>query len=289
MNNKLNNMLNDFFEKNEGLDEKNMNEKLQEFIQMYNAGEIEYQNTLLDDAYEVLEKAQNAPTKAKAIKYAKKAYKMCPECFDALLLQVHLEENSKRALELLNQGLEIEKKRLEDKNFFDKSNIGHFYTIFETRPYMRGLFTKAEYLTLIGKKRQAIDICKEILKLNENDNLGVRYLLMAIYAYLEEEKPLLQLYKKYKENSLEMLMPVFILYYKLGDEKKESQYLNKINQVNPNFVKVIKGNFKISEDLNPEYYQIGEMSEVFMYFNNYEFLIDTIPIFDFYISDNLKK
>ena len=55
MNNKLNNMLNDFFEKNEGLDEKNMNEKLQEFIQMYNAGEIEYQNTLLDDAYEVLE------------------------------------------------------------------------------------------------------------------------------------------------------------------------------------------------------------------------------------------
>ena len=88
-----------------------MNEKLQEFIQMYNAGEIEYQNTLLDDAYEVLEKAQNAPTKAKAIKYAKKAYKMCPECFDALLLQVHLEENSKRALELLNQGLEIEKKR----------------------------------------------------------------------------------------------------------------------------------------------------------------------------------
>lgn len=35
----------------------------------------------MDDAYEVLEKAQNAPTKAKAIKYAKKAYKMCPEYF----------------------------------------------------------------------------------------------------------------------------------------------------------------------------------------------------------------
>lgn len=28
----------------------------------------------------------------------------------------------------------------------------------------------------------------EIVSLNNNDNTGARYLLMAIYAYLEEEK-----------------------------------------------------------------------------------------------------
>ena len=47
---------------------------------------------------------------------------------------------------------------------------------------------KAEYLLEEGKLRQAANICKEVLRLNENDNLGVRYLLMAIYATLEEEK-----------------------------------------------------------------------------------------------------
>ena len=36
---------------------------------------------------------------------------------------------------------------------------------------------------------------KKSVKLNENDNTGARYLLMAIYAYLEEEKEMLKLYK----------------------------------------------------------------------------------------------
>ena len=63
---------------------------------------------------------------------------------------------------------------------------------------------KAEYLLEKGKLRQVANICKEVLRLNENDNLGVRYLLMAIYATLEEEKSMLDLYKKYPEEDLEM-------------------------------------------------------------------------------------
>ena len=51
-----------------------LNNMLQEFIKMYNNGEIEYENTPLDDAYELLEKAENAKSKTQAIKYAKEAY-----------------------------------------------------------------------------------------------------------------------------------------------------------------------------------------------------------------------
>ena len=57
--------------------------------------------------------------------------------------------------------------------------------------------------------RQAANICEEVLRLNGNDNLGARYLLMAIYATLEEEKDMLNLYKKYHEENLEMLFPLF--------------------------------------------------------------------------------
>ena len=85
MNNKLNNMLNEFLANTDAKDEKELNEKLQDFIQKYNAGEIEYENTLLDDAYELLKKAENAKSKTQAIKLAKKAYEKCPECFDAVL------------------------------------------------------------------------------------------------------------------------------------------------------------------------------------------------------------
>ena len=57
MNNKLNNMINDFLANTDAKDENELNEKLQEFIKKYNAGEIDYENTILDEAYELLEKA----------------------------------------------------------------------------------------------------------------------------------------------------------------------------------------------------------------------------------------
>lgn len=42
MNNKLNNMINDFMANSDAKDMKELNEQLQEFIKKYNAGEIEY-------------------------------------------------------------------------------------------------------------------------------------------------------------------------------------------------------------------------------------------------------
>ena len=74
MDNKFNNMINEFLANTDAKDEKELNEKLQEFMQKYNAGEIDYTNTILDDAYELLEKAENTKSKTQAIKYAKEAY-----------------------------------------------------------------------------------------------------------------------------------------------------------------------------------------------------------------------
>lgn len=287
MNNKLNNMLQNFLENNDISDEKEINKKLQEFMMKYNNGEIEYENTPLDDANELLEKAENAKTEKEAIKLAKKAYEICPACFDAILFQVDFEEDSLKRSTLLNEGLEKEKARLKKEGFFDKDSIGHFYGIFETRPYMRGLYTKADDLTTEGKIKQARDVCKEIIRLNENDNTGSRYLLMAIYAYLEEEKPMLELYKKYEEEALEMLFPIFVLYYKLGNDKKAKEYLKRINKANPNLVKVLKGQKVNPNSKTPAgYYQKGDVSEVLMYLNKYFFLINTIPTVEDYILKN---
>jgi hypothetical protein len=289
MDNKFNNMLQDFLKNNnvENIDEAN--EKLQEFIKMYNSGEIEYKNTPLDDAYEILEEAQHAKNEKEAIRLAKKAYEKSAECFDALLFQCDLEENGIKRMKLLNDGLEFEKNRLTKENYFDKENIGHFYGIFETRPYIRGLVTKIEYLLEEGKLRQACNICNEVLKLNNNDNLGARYLLMAIYGVLEEEKEMLKLYKKYPEENLEMLFPLFAIYYKNGNDKKALEYLNRIDKCNSNFVKFFKGTIKESKKVNPGYYSRGDSSEIFMYLERYDYLLITMPRLHEYIIENLMK
>lgn len=289
MNNKLNNMINEFLANTDAKNEDELNEQLQKFIKKYNAGEVDYTNTILDDAYELLEMAENTKSKRQAIKYAKEAYEMCPDCFDALLFQVHLEDNPLKRMKFLDEGLEFEKDRLIDEKYFDKDNIGHFYGIFETRPYIRGLYAKADYLILDGKIKQARDICKEILKLNENDNTGARYLLMAIYAYLEEENDMLELYKKYPEEDLEMLFPLFILYYKQGNDKKAKEYLDRINKANPHFIKFFKGTMEEDNDVPYRYYAKGDSSEVIMYFKEYDFLVNTIPTIDCYILENSKK
>ena len=289
MDNKFNNMLQEFLKNNNVKSIDEANEKIKEFIEKYNNGEMEYKNTPLDDAYEILEEAQYAANEKAAIKLAKKAYEMSPECFDAILFQCDLEKNAKKRMKLLNEGLEFEKNRLTKQKYFDKENIGIFYGIFETRPYIRGLVIKAEYLLEEGKLRQATNICKEVLTLNENDNLGARYLLMAIYATLEEEKDMLDLYKKYPEEDLEMLFPLFALYYKIGNDKKAKEYLNRIDKCNSNFVKYFKGTIKPSEKVKPGYYSRGDSSEIFMYLERYDYLLITMPRLHEYVIENLKK
>lgn len=129
----------------------------------------------------------------------------------------------------------------------------------------------------------------EILRLNNNDNTGARYLLMAIYAYLEEEKEMLKLYKKYPEEALEMLFPQFVLYYKLGKDKEAKELLERINKANPHFIKFFKGTIKLNEDVPARYYRKGDSSEVIMYFEQYDFLVLTIPNIHEFILENSKK
>lgn len=289
MDNKFNNMLQEFLKNNNIKNIDEANEKLQEFIEMYNNGEIEYKNTPLDDAYEILEEAQNARNKKEAIKLAKKAYEKSPECFDAILFQCDLEENGIKKMKLLGDGLENEKNRLTKEKYFDKENIGHFYGIFETRPYIRGLVVKAEYLLEEGKLRQAESICREVLRLNENDNMGARYLLMAIFATLEEENDMLKLYKKYPEETLEMLFPLFALYYKIGNDNKAKEYLNRVNKCNSNFVKLFNGSIRKNDKVTPGYYSRGDSSEIFMYLERYGYLLITMPRLHEYVIENLMK
>lgn len=290
MDNKMNNMIKEFLENTDAKNEEELNKALGKFFEQYNNGEIDYENTPLDEAYELLEEAENAKTIKDAKRLAKKAFEISNACFDAKLFLADIEDNSIKSRKILNEGLEFEKKRLEQEGFFDKENIGSFYGLFETRPYIRGLYTKARNLSNQGKYKKAIEVCKEILRLNENDNTGARYLLMALYAVIEDEKAMLDLYKKYNEEiNLEMLFPLFVLYYKKEDDGNAKKYLDMINKNNKHFIKFFKETIKLEEDSMPGYYSRGNASEVLMYMREYFFLVCTLSNIDDYIIENTKK
>ena len=75
---------------------------------------------------------------------------------------------------------------MEEEGYFAEENIGSFYMIHETRPYIRALGTYMDDLIGLGKFRAAIRAGLNIIRLNENDNLGIRYDLMALYAFMED-------------------------------------------------------------------------------------------------------
>ncbi len=87
-------------------------------------------------------------------------------------------------------------KRLGKKAF--KEFVPHFWGVLDTRPYMRARMQLAEALREAGRLEEAIEEYKELLRLNENDNQGVRYhLLPSLLALgrLEEARDLMNIYQ----------------------------------------------------------------------------------------------
>ncbi len=114
---------------------------------------------------------------------------------------------------------ESEIRKLIDE--FERQYNEEFWEIVETRPYMRIKQSYAEILAENGMMKKAVKEYEEILKLNENDNLGVRFRLMSLYAFFEDEENALKLYKKYNgQNSVQMLLPISVLYFKKGEFTK---------------------------------------------------------------------
>lgn len=190
-----------------------------------------------------LELAENARNEAQALKYVKQALKLDPDNLDAEVFMTGLTARSADDhVRKLRKVVEHGKQILEKEGFFDKEYIGDFWGFWETRPYMRARNEYIQMLLETGKMRAAQSECEDMLHLCEEDNLGVRYILMHIYAYLEEEKEALKLHDRFeKSEETQMLLPLSILYYKLDQEDRAEDYLHRLIKVNPDTRKFIKG------------------------------------------------
>ncbi|HHW94663.1 MAG TPA: hypothetical protein GX736_01885 [Mogibacterium sp.] len=128
--------------------------------------------------------AENALSDKEAIHYAKKALKLDPYLLDAESIIAHEKSDNPEDLrKKLKQIIKKGEKQLLEKGISPENDEGSYYGLLETRPYMRVRKEYLEILILQGKFRLAIIEAEELLKLNDNDNLGIRYILMALYAY----------------------------------------------------------------------------------------------------------
>ena len=167
------------------------------FFAEYNLTCKEQKESAPETADDYLDLAEQVTSKKKRVEYLHKALELEPDNLDARL-QVILrtaEQPAERRL-ALQELLDAADKQMEKSGAF-KEYAGEFWTAFETRPYMRVRYTYFDVLISCGMMRRAIDEGQRLLELCENDNLGVRYQLMHLYAYMEDEMHALALHKQF--------------------------------------------------------------------------------------------
>lgn len=193
--------------------------------------EIDEENA--ETAEDFLDLCDSAKSKKQALKYAKKALELEPENIDAQIIVANLSSDSAEVLlkkykKLIAQANE----KMEADGWFSDEYMGRFWGLWETRPYMR---LRAEYVDLLincSMLGLAVNECKDLLRLSESDNLGMRYRLMHLFVHFEDEKSALGLLDEYDEQSTMFLLPLSILYYRLGNLSAANKYLQKLRAVN---------------------------------------------------------
>ena len=269
--------------------EEQMEKEMQKFIQKLNNNEIEFEDEPRFQSDNLLEEAYNTTSKTKAIKLAKQALEIYPDNIDAECFITEFEENQIKKLSKMEAIIEKAKKILEKDNVFERENIGHFWGMIETRPYMRARNRKITILMDLGRYTEAIKECEEMLNLCENDNLGIRYTLMGLYCILEKFEECEKLYKKFNEYSAFMLFPMAIMYFKKGDYKKSKKFLKDVQEVNSHIIKILKNDIAMlsnSEDI--EYYAPGSIEEATIIVTDLLYLLGSVPSFITFMNLELK-
>lgn len=270
-----------FMQENDNIEisgEDELNQALKTFMSQYQPN-----NDDVETAYDYLELAESATTKKEALKYAKKAVELEPDNLDAAAMVIELScTSSEKLSEKYKNLIDETEDKLKEQGYFEDDNIGEFWLIFETRPYMRLLEKYASHFVECGQMRLAISVYEKMLELCTNDNLGVRYTLMHLYTYLEDEQSALELYEKYPEESTQFLLPLSILYYKLGDLRKSNQYLKKLIEVNEDtrkfFNSLIDGSLMESAgDMTPYGYRPFTIEEFVIECEENYFLFSSMP------------
>ena len=258
--------------------EDELNQALKTFMSQYQPN-----NDDVETADDYLELAESATTKKEALKYAKKATELEPDNLDAAAMVIELScTSSEKLSEKYKNLIDETEDKLKEQGYFEDDNFGEFWLIFETRPYMRLLEKYASHFVECGQMRLAISVYEKMLELCTNDNLGVRYTLMHLYIYLEDEQSALELYEKYPEESTQFLLPLSILYYKLGDLRKSNQYLKKLIEVNEDtrkfFNSLIDGSLMESVgDMTPYGYRPFTIEDFVIECKENYFLFSSMP------------
>ena len=219
----------------------------------------------IDAAQDVMYDAWDSSDKKRRIALAKKALEISPLCADAyVLLAQETAENLDQAIELYRQGVEAGEKAIGKAAF--RNDVGHFWGLLETRPYMRARQGLAQTLWDKGLQDEAATHYRDMLRLNPNDNQGIRYLLMDCLLILGRDDEAAKLIKRYKDDGAAAWSwsRALLAFRRSGDCPESCSALSQAISDNTHIAGLLLGDKKMPRQL-PAYIGMGDKNEAVAY------------------------
>ena len=221
-------------------------------------------NTPLEKAQSLIYQALETAGATKRMELAQQALQLCPDCADAYVLLAEEKARSlEEAFDFYEAGVKTGERALGEEIF--RKEAGHFWGIVKTRPYMRARVGLAQCLWEMGKREEAVGHYRDMLRLNPNDNQGIRYPLAACLLEMGEIDALEELLEQYDDATASWLYTdALVAFLKGGDNEDARRRLLDALEQNRHVPAYLLGDKKLPKTI-PEQVGFGDKSEAVVY------------------------
>jgi hypothetical protein len=156
--------------------------------------------TPLEEAQQLVYDAAEK-TGARRVALARRALKTSPDCADAYVMLAEAASergDQEEALALYQQGFYAGERALGVERF--SRDVGRFWDVIETRPYMRARMGLAVTLWMLGDVYEAINHAQALIQLNAADDQQIRFLLVNWLLTVDEDEEALYLLAQFPED-----------------------------------------------------------------------------------------
>ncbi|TWT31523.1 hypothetical protein Enr8_34450 [Blastopirellula retiformator] len=245
-----------FIEQNEGLEI----EELQRLLNEKFIGEIDEVEYPMDTpADRAAAKARQAIDSygRRRLQLVRQALQEDPEHVESLTLLAEWMTDAERRLDAFQQAADAGRRQL---GAIMEHEVGNFWGLLETRPFMRACHGLAHALEDCGRPNDAIAQYQEMLHLNPGDNLGVRYDMIAMLISGDRNLEALDVMDEYGEETGLWYYSHALLQFRLGGAKSRTaqEAMREALKFNEHVVQVMQSDAPIPR---PDRYQLGSVEE----------------------------
>jgi tetratricopeptide (TPR) repeat protein len=231
-------------------------------------GHADQDTTPLGKAQALMYRAFEEPDEQRRVQLAKEALAISPDCADAYVLLAEHAGSRREALRLYEQGVAAGERALGVEAF--ERDVGRFWSVLATRPYMRARLGLAQVLWTTARRDEAIQHLQDMLRLNPNDNQGIRYTLAGFLLFLDRDEDLALLLQQFpdEESTAWAFTKALLSFRQHGDTLDARRLLKKAKKANKHVADYLLGE-EFPPPGQPGYYSPGDRSEALNYIGSF--------------------